>query len=132
MIRRIRFNRRRRRNAEPTRYKYPGKYEGGLALDEYIHSLSLDGADDEVGDVSTTGWYGLMTGPFDPPSESEMREYDLGPNDVVFLKRQVGAIIHEDDRGFVDVEWYTNKRQLQRDWKAIVKEIGDMYEGEYY
>jgi hypothetical protein len=45
-----------------TRKRYPGKFEGcaDQRLGEALFTSSLDGCNDELGDVDGFGWYGLI------------------------------------------------------------------------
>src|SRR5215831_7100505 len=83
----------------------PGKYDTYATA--HLHELSMDGADEECGDVSTTGWYGLLRGPF----EHEQ------------LKKYAGAIVEENDQGFVNSQLFTSKKALEKKWKSICKDV---------
>lgn len=91
----------------------PGKYDTYATA--HLHELSMDGSDEECGDVSSTGWYGLLRGPFQHPQ----------------LKKYAGAIIEENDQGFVNSQLFTSKRALDKKWKAICKDVESSEGGEF-
>lgn len=91
----------------------PGKYDNYATA--HLHELSMDGADDECGDANTTGWYGLLKGPFEHPQ----------------LKKYKGAIVEENSDGFVSSALFTSKAALDKKWKKIYAEVADAsWEGE--
>ena len=72
----------------------PGKFEGESEIARDLYEASLDGfEDDQIGDVNEMGWYGRFN--------------------------KENAILSEDDSGFVHVEHFKNKEQLDRAWKEI-------------
>jgi hypothetical protein len=110
-------------------YPHPGKYQGGLIIDEVAHLITMDGADDECGDVSEQGeWYGLLYGPIIDPARGDVQEVagygvDLNSSEATFLAETAGCIVREDDQGFVSVEWYETPGDLDGAWIAIVAEM---------
>ena len=113
------------------RYPHPGKFEGGLLIDEAAYQFTMNGADEEVGESDSFGWFGLlktkMPGDFVPDIEAMMKEVDpdnlpLTDTERAFLKRVVGCVVYENSQGFIDVTWYTNKRALETAWRGINKE----------
>jgi len=98
----------------------PGKF--GLKIDAYVHSLSLDGADDEIGDVDEYGQHCcLISGPF-APTDSERERFGLSADDCAFLAQHVGAVLREDRSGFVGVEWFATAFSLGREWAGLARE----------
>lgn len=115
-----------KRRCELRLYGRPGKYQGELHITQYMHDLTMDGADEEVGDVSESGvWYGLLRGKLDEDVARAAHEKGerLTSGEKKFLKKQVGAIVSENVIGFVHVDYYTNKMKLERHWRGIEKEM---------
>jgi hypothetical protein len=84
----------------------PGKFNN--YADAYAYDLYMDGGgDDEIGDVEYTGYYVLIEGPFEHPE----------------LKKFAGAILVENNQGFVAVEFIRGKKKLASDWKRISREV---------
>lgn len=105
------------------RNEHPGKYEGGLVIDEHVHGLTLEGwQDEECGDVSELGWFGLLKGPIDLPAD-----VDVTAEERAFLGRIAGAIVSEDNNGFVSVEYFANGDDDGRDdrWGVIEDAYAD-------
>jgi hypothetical protein len=109
----------------------PGKFEGGLVIDEVVYDLSLCGCDDECGDVQTTGWFGRLDGPFrsDGPfadiSATAVAEHALTSDELSYLAGVAGAIISEDSNGFVSVAYFDDAEELSRVWDRIVAECDE-------
>lgn len=92
----------------PTR---PGKFEASSEIGEKLHEISLDGCDEELGDVQDFGWYGLLI--------------DSGCEDAKF------AIASEDSDGFVDFESFATEAKAREAWKKLVNKYDDFIsEGE--
>jgi hypothetical protein len=113
------------------RYPHPGKYEGGLLIDEYVDQLSKSGMDDEVGEADTTGWYGLFKGLDVRDLEGFARESGepLTREEKILIRRSAGVIIHENSQGFVEVIWYDSKTELMETWDKIADEINESMDG---
>lgn len=107
----------------------PGKFETSGTLGQLLYAVSLDGADEEAGDVSEYGrWYGLLKGPFtlrelkrDYPAEYRQLDRD----DIAALRGSVGAIVSENEQGFVDIVMYEAHGRLKKDWKAVERDTGE-------
>jgi hypothetical protein len=106
----------------------PGKYS--TILDSVIHALTMDGCDDETGDVQECGtWYGLLRG-LSPKDISATARLDnqLTASEMRFVfAHQVGCIVSENDQGFVSVEYFNDREELETRWKAIEEEIAQCY-----
>ena len=87
-----------------------GKYEGNADQDlaEYLHKYSLDGCDEELGDVQNFGWYGLLL------------HIIKGT-----LSKGKSYIIHEDSQGFFDYTTYGTKTQALEAWAQLELEYED-------
>ena len=82
----------------------PGKFNNYAEM--YVFELSLDrGDDDEIEEGGNV--YTLMNGPFEHPQ----------------LSGYAGAILMNNDQGFVTVDFIEGKRNLESEWKRIVSEI---------
>jgi hypothetical protein len=79
-----------------------GKFEGNTdeKLAEYLHQISLDGCDEELGDVQSFGWYGLL---LQLSGKGKLKSY----------------IIHEDEQGFFDYCTYNTQVQAKEDWANL-------------
>jgi hypothetical protein len=118
----------------------PGKFEGELQLCEVLYSMTLDGgADEEVGDVESTGWYGLMldvklSDLIDAGKDMQISEKDIREDwgDVSGHVEGVNAILHANDQGFVECEFYETGRNAKKEFERISNEIAsEMGEDEF-
>ena len=98
----------------------PGKFPDEIA--EALYDLSMDGTDEQLGDVQETGiWYGRFSGV--TPSELEERGVNVeGFPDEMFF------VLTEDDQGFVDYEQYDTEEELDARWGQIENEIEEFYQ----
>lgn len=98
----------------------PGKFN--TILDSIVYQLTLDGCDEETGSVSETGiWYGLLQGSLKEslnPGESK----ELNAEELAFLAHKAGAIVSEDDQGFVSVEYYESSEEMESAWSQVLAE----------
>ena len=92
-------------------------------LSECMHELSLNGADDECGDVSECGFFASLFrgiqvyGPMrDITPEWEAR---LSTEDLFALEWCAGVIVIEDDQGFVDAVTYETQKELSEAWDRL-------------
>jgi len=83
----------------------PGKYSH--YADAYLHELSMDALDDEVGEAEYDNYYSLVRGPFLHP---QIAGYE-------------GAILFENSQGFVEVVFYPTKKELYNEWKRLSDEV---------
>lgn len=108
------------------KYPHPGKYEGETMLTPYLHELSMAGCDDETGDVSEGGWYGLLRGPFrsEGPFADVTPTADLTADERAYLSQLAGVILCEDENGFVSAilfdEYEADK--MAEEWDMICTE----------
>lgn len=103
-----------------------GKYEGGYAIDPYIHGLTLDGfCDEEYGSVTENGmWYGIIRGPISV-SASDRENNDMTESEISFLSSIAGIIAQESDVGFVGIKYYVSQEEFDNDTKKIEAELSD-------
>ena len=108
-----------------------GKFEGGLYIDQYAFDITLDGVDDEIGDVSEMGiWYGKIYRGTDTiysliKEKIEDDEDKLTPEEEEYLADVIGIIVSEDDQGFVNVDYYESDEDLKKDWDKIVDDMSE-------
>jgi len=91
--------------ADLTRGYGPGKF--GDYADSYLYQLSLDQGSGDALEKGDGTYVVLMRGPFEHPQ----------------LKKYKGAILYENDQGFVTADWFTSKKKLDSEWKRIGQEI---------
>lgn len=93
----------------------PGKFD--LVIDAFIYQLSIGRYNEDrepEGDV----WAGLIRNPDNHITD----DADLTEEEKVFLRAQVGCIITEDCEGFVCVEYFKDKGELDQAWAKILEE----------
>lgn len=98
----------------------PGKYD--LNIDAFTHAITLDGCCEETGDVSENGvWYAKVEGPLTEGRDvnTTRGEYSLSVEDWNHLVSQAGAIVSENDQGFVTVEYFESADELAEKWDSI-------------
>lgn len=106
----------------------PGKFEGEGAATEVLHHLSLDGGDEEYGDVSEDGAHWTkMKGPFllealEDDDCVKILEERAVEDDLFDLAAATGAILEENDHGFVTAEFFYDEkgREIDAEWDDIV------------
>jgi len=108
-----------------------GKFEGGYHIDGYIWDLSGDGfVNEEAGDEQENGkWFGLMKGALlkDIQKKAKENKDRLTKGEREYLANSKGAIVSEDDQGFVGVTVYKDETEMKKDWKEIEDEIAEFY-----
>jgi hypothetical protein len=120
------------------KYPHPGKFEGGFAIDPLLYEASLEWGDEVIGEVE----YGHASTPLsgDQPHETGFsegieeiaeREGDhLTQEEKAFLKNIAGALVTEDNFGFVDVEYFEGKKEFDQAIVAIEEEWEKFYREE--
>jgi hypothetical protein len=108
----------------------PGKFEGEPASTFLLYLASLDSSQDETaGTVDDIGWHGLFRGPWADATEDTERlaeTYSAGYTEQEVeearqsLASMAGAILWEDDMGFVYSRQYETNERLEADWALIV------------
>ena len=91
----------------------PGKFEGNesLSLSEKLHEMVMDGwTNEELGDVQSFGWYGLLISPFSNEDK-----------DIPFDKVIPGPsyIVHKDNNGFFDYTEFANEESARSSWAQL-------------
>lgn len=123
----------RRRANGLRRVDRPGKFEGELLVSEMLWEASMDwGFDEEIGSVQDFGFYGLIVFDKDITKDLEgaVRMQKLTDAERAFLREQAGAILSEDNSGFVGVRYYEDKGKLMRAWGILEADSERFYEGE--
>ena len=93
----------------------PGKFT--TVLDSLVYEATLDGADEELGDVHDSGmWYGRLNAPlYDEAMWANLTEQERD-----FLRLNgAGAIVSEDSNGFAHVEYFGDTAALEREWARL-------------
>lgn len=98
----------------------PGKFN--TVLDSVVYQLTSEGCDEETGSVSVTGvWYGLLRGALKESLYPGSKE--LNDEELAFLEaHKAGAIVSENDQGFVSVEYFKSAEEMNSAWSEIVSE----------
>lgn len=122
----------------------PGKFEGETAAAMVVNHLSFDGTDENAGDQGGGGAaFGKMTGPFlmDALQDEEcveiLEEYGT-EEDLEVLATAVGAIVSEDNQGFVHVEFFApdaaasdrSGREFEAAWGEVLENEGEVGDDE--
>jgi hypothetical protein len=111
----------------------PGKFNN--ELDRLIYELTLDGGhDEECGSVDDIGYWAALI--YDGDELADALDFDGSasrtPNQryLADLRRSAGVILSEDDQGFVAVQMFDTKAQLEKEWKACQEDAATGYEEE--
>jgi hypothetical protein len=100
----------------------PGKFN--TILDSVIYGMIGDGMGDEsCGDVSEVGFAAekISLGK-DAVKEAERiaaEDDGLTDEEVEMIEDSVGAIMVENDQGFVTVDYYDDEKEFEKDWEEI-------------
>lgn len=110
----------------------PGKFN--TVLDAYVYEATLDGPDEQCGDVETIGWYGLLRGPIEAGSLGKLdwdTEGGLTHAEALWLadNAKAGVIVYENSQGFVSVDYINDRGVLAIRWDAIERGV-EAYEEE--
>lgn len=98
-------------------------------IDSVVYEASLGWCDEECGDATTVGWYGFLLFGVDG-LQHFMLKHTIGLNgaECEFLRKQAAAIIHEDDQGFVSVEYFEDLDKALINFSSIEKGMEGMVE----
>lgn len=100
-------------------YPHPGKFEGGLVIDEAVYGIGC--WDEEAGDVQENGrWYGLLR---DGIEEAQDDAPELTEFEREYLRGVAGAIVSENDQGFVSVDYFDTAEALEATWDRIEADL---------
>lgn len=117
----------------------PGKYN--LIVDSYVHSTILEGMGDEsCGDVSEVGFAAdsVLLGSDSLDEIERIAAEDksglrggLTDEERDLIKESYGAIVVENDQGFVTVDYYDTQKEFDKDWAEVQDDAdGEEEEGE--
>ena len=106
----------------------PGKFD--TIIDGYVYDTTLDGCCDEAGDAQGPGWYALV--PLgDGETLKSIREAAAEQGDQLTTAEEeqilnhAGAIVSENDQGFVGVTYYDSEEELDEAWAEVEEECAD-------
>lgn len=116
----------------------PGKFN--TILDGVIYGMVNSGIGDQsCGDVSEVGFYAesILLGPDAiPEAETEAKEFKsrtdgfLTDEEKDLIRNSYGAIMVENDQGFVSVDYYDTQEEYEADWAEIEEDASPEDEGE--
>lgn len=107
-----------------------GKFESGFLVDRWVYGLSLEEGV-VIGDVTEVGWavVPVTLGPDavkDVREEAKRQDDIVTPDEEAFISDMFGAMVVEDDQGFVDVEYFETEREWldkQEEWERAEEEF---------
>lgn len=99
----------------------PGKFS--TDLDAVLYDMSLEGPDEELGDVQGFGYYCLLRNVTVEEVEKGAKEagVELSDEELDEIVSTTSAIIHENDQGQVEIDLY-DPPAAEKDWKDLEKE----------
>lgn len=102
----------------------PGKFEGNhsLSLSEKLHEITMDGCNEELGDVQGFGWYGLILSPFEG---EEIERLPLSP-----MRKGPSFIVAEDSNGFFTYTEFDDEDAALQAWHSLEEEYSTFMEEE--
>ncbi len=93
-------------------YDHPGKFEGQPLIVLRLYAMTMDGADEDIGETEGFGYYGLL-------------------RDVKTADGVLHFIVEEDSQGFFSIwESATNKKRIDESWARIQDEAEHYEEGD--
>lgn len=96
----------------------PGKFEGGLIIDERLYEVSLNGCCEIAGDDN-----GTSATLIDFEGGHGIADDNLTDDERAFLASQAGAILHEDSCGFVHIQYFKSRQQLEAAWETACADL---------
>lgn len=112
----------------------PGKFN--TKIDSYVYDLSTQGFDDwSEGDVSEDGvnCTGISLG---PEALEEVEKAAAEAKDTLtqeerdLIRDSYGAILSENEQGFVAVDYYDTEKEYEKDHEEIADDLGSEEEGD--
>lgn len=108
----------------------PGKFESGFLVNRFVHALSLEESE-LIGDVTEVGWAAVPV-PLGPSAVKEVMDLaedlrdTLTQDERAFIADMHGAVVVEDDQGFVEVEYFEGEREYLdriKEWERAEAEF---------
>ena len=93
----------------------PGKFSDTVA--EALYEMTMEGADEEVGDVQDFGWYGFL----------DFRDEPIEVEEDGEVTKYYGAIVNEDNSGFFSHKLYTHIDMAILEWSDVMEEAAEFY-----
>jgi hypothetical protein len=112
-----------KRSFEIREYRNLGRHEGGFILDPYVVDEDFN---ESVGDVESTGHYGLVHGPLQLGAIKEKEEdfqEELTRDERDYLMLMAGAIVETNHQGFITVDYFSDKTALQYCWEILSEQV---------
>lgn len=103
-----------------------GKFDSNL--DAALYELTLDGGDEETGDVSEMGWYAVLLRGGPSLADELSDANDISQEELDDLRASAGVIVEENDQGFVSVSYYDTKKQLDEEWKTYEDDADEFWD----
>ncbi len=111
-------------------YPHPGKFETQPIVTPALYDYVQCGADDECGDVTACGFFAwrlnsLCASDFYATARIE---HGLTDSDVAEACESAGAIVLEDEQGFVTLQLFGTRVALESRWnrlESMASEEGD-------
>lgn len=94
----------------------PGKYAN--QLDAYVHEVGNE--DDEL--ALDDGWYGLMRNGRTIFQDHDPNLDGLTDEEAETLTNSAGCIVHEDNFGFVNIEYFITTEELEAAWQTLTQQ----------
>lgn len=121
-----------RARGNPRRYPMPGRYEGGLVIDEFVDVMTLQGAAEDEVSVEEGPYYarvalGAESLPLIEDIAQSLGE-TLTDEEKDFIASQAGAIVEVTDTGFVTVTYFDTERELDAAWEEIEEWTAQFYD----
>lgn len=102
----------------------PGKFN--TIIDSLVYEMTTAGMGDEsCGDVSEVGFYAEKVTLGDKDALKAVEDFakeggeELTPEEKSLIEESVGAIVVENEQGFVSVDYYDDEKELEKDWAEI-------------
>lgn len=102
----------------------PGKFD--TIVDSYVHGLTVGGWGEGLGDVERFGYYHVVNlgkkALAEIAQEAKSEGEKLTLEEARLIRKSAGAILGEDNQGFVSVEYYATKKALGKAWAKVERQ----------
>jgi len=110
------------------KYPYHGKYEREYIFVPYLYSIAQE-VDETFGNTEENGWCAWrLNAPILLPNDSEGTIFN--DREKEFVAALAGAIVYEDDMGFVWTSYFNSPEQFDKAWefaKTLIDENMEKY-----